>query len=239
MRLQKFIAECGVASRRKAEELISAGRVKVNGATIREMGSVVDPMKDSVTVNGERLTSPSASEKIYIMLHKPKGYITSAKDQFGRPDVAALVADIPHRLNPVGRLDFDTSGLLLMTNDGDLTYKLTHPKYEVEKVYIARVKGTADEEAIGKLRTGIEIDGKVTAPAKAFIIKQQPGSTSIKITIHEGRNRQVRKMLEALGLPVITLKRIATGTLYLGDLESGKWRHLSKTEVRTLQKMYT
>jgi pseudouridine synthase len=169
------------------------------------------------------------------MLHKPKGYITSAKDQFGRPDVTLLVAAVPARLFPVGRLDFDTSGLLLMTNDGDLTYKLTHPKHEIDKVYIARISGKTDEKTLSDLRNGVMIDGKKTALAKAVIVKNWGDSASIKISIHEGRNRQVRKMLDAVGCKVLALKRIATGKLYLGELAEGKYRHLTKDEISYLK----
>jgi len=235
VRLQKYIADCQAASRRKAEELIAAGKVFVNGEVVTEMGCKIEPGVDKVELDGKILIPPD--EKVYIMLHKPKGYITSVKDQFGRPDVSLLTAGIPARLFPVGRLDCDTSGLLLMTNDGDLAYKLTHPKHEVEKVYIARVSGQADEMVLAKLREGVIIDGKKTAPAKAMIVKNWGNSASIKITIHEGRNRQVRKMLDVVGCKVLSLKRVATGRLYLGELEEGKYRHLTRDEVSYLLKL--
>ncbi|MCL2702101.1 MAG: rRNA pseudouridine synthase [Defluviitaleaceae bacterium] len=235
IRLQKYIADCQAASRRKAEELIAAGQISVNGGVITEMGYKIDPGTDRVELGGRILVPPG--EKIYIMLHKPKGYITTAKDQFGRPDVAALVAGIPARLFPVGRLDYDTSGLLLMTNDGDLTYRLTHPKHEVPKVYIARVSGQVNEQVLSDLRDGVVIDGKKTASAKAVIVKDWGGSASLKISIHEGRNRQVRKMLDAVGCKVLALKRVATGRIYLGELPEGKYRHLSADEVAYLKKL--
>jgi pseudouridine synthase len=235
LRLQKYIADCQAASRRKAEELIAAGQVTVNGVVITEMGHKINPAADKVELNGRVLLPPD--EKIYIMLHKPKGYITTAKDQFGRPDVSSLVAAIPARLFPVGRLDCDTSGLLLMTNDGGLTYKLTHPKHMIDKIYIARVNGTVDEQALSRLRDGIVIDDKKTAPAKAVIVKDWGTSTSLKISIHEGRNRQVRKMLDAVGCKVLALKRVATGRLFLGDLAEGKYRHLSTDEIAYLKKL--
>jgi len=212
--------------------MIQDGRVAVNGIVVTEMGIVVDPDKDIVEVNGKKINPPD--KKIYVMLHKPKGYITSAKDQFGRPDVATLVSTIPARLFPVGRLDYDTSGLLLMTNDGDLTYKLTHPKHEVDKVYVARVIGKPEEADLIKLRAGVEIEGQITAPAKVHLVKDWGTTASLRITIREGRNRQVRKMLAAVGLTVLTLKRVATGGLFLGDLEVGKYRFLTKDEVEKL-----
>ena len=239
MRLQKYIADCQAASRRKAEELISAGQVKVNGEIITEMGHKIDPDVDRVELKN-RILLP-AEEKVYIMLHKPQGYITTVKDQFGRPDVTLLTAGVPGRLFPVGRLDYNTSGLLLMTNDGDLAFKLTHPSHMVEKVYIARVSGPLDGEALKRLREGVVIDGKKTAPAKVIILKNRENAvssktTAIKITIHEGRNRQVRKMLDAIGCKVASLKRVATGRLDLRDLPEGKYRHLTADEVDYLKK---
>jgi pseudouridine synthase len=235
LRLQKYMADCQIASRRKAEEYISAGLVKVNGATVTELGTKIDPDSDTVEYCGS-VIRPS-EEKAYVMLHKPDGYITSAKDQFGRPDVSQLVADIPARLYPVGRLDYDTSGLLLMTNDGDLAYKLTHPKHEVEKVYIARIKGVMDSETIKSLESGVEIDGRKTAPARVSVVKDWGGSMSVRLVIHEGRNRQVRKMLEAVGCRCMALKRVATGRLFLGDLPKGRHRFLTAAEINYLKNL--
>lgn len=234
IRLQKYIADCQVASRRKAEEMIAGGRVRINGAVVRDMGLKVTDA-DRVEVDG-RLITPAA-DKVYVMLHKPGGYVTTVRDQFGRPDVMSLVAGVPGRLFPVGRLDYNTSGLLIMTNDGELAHKLMHPSHTVEKVYIARVKGRVDDEGLRLLREGLLIDGKKTAPAKAVIVKEREGSVSVKITIHEGRNRQVRKMLDAIGCKVLTLKRVATGRLSLGDLTEGRYRHLTPGEVAYLQKL--
>jgi 23S rRNA pseudouridine2605 synthase len=175
-------------------------------------------------------------EKIYIMLHKPEGYVTTVKDQFGRPTALDLLEGSGFaRLYPVGRLDYDSSGLLLLTNDGELTYKLTHPKHDIDKVYVARVFGVPTQEDLANLRAGIEIDGKKTAPAGAELIKTEGAYASLKITLHEGRNRQVRKMCEAINHPVASLKRVATGKLFLGALKKGEYRKLTKREIEYLQ----
>lgn len=237
VRLQKFIADCQVASRRKAEELIASGQITVNGRVVTELGTKIEPGEDEVLYKGTPLKP--AEEKVYVMLHKPDGYITAAVDQFGRPAVTELVNDVEARLFPVGRLDYDTSGLLLMTNDGELTYKLTHPKHMVEKVYVARVKGKPSPGDLKRFTDGLEIDGVKTAPAKIKIVKEweEAGHTSLKITIHEGRNRQVRKMLDIIGMKVVTLKRVATGRLFLGDLPKGKYRFLTREEVKYLKSL--
>ncbi|MGM9916649.1 pseudouridine synthase [Anaerotignum sp.] len=237
-RLQKFLAEAGVASRRKAEELIAQGKVKVNGKVVTEMGMKIDPAKDEVTYLDKKVTTKD-TKMVYIMLYKPEGYVTTAKEQFGRPAVMDLVKGVKERIFPVGRLDYDTSGLLLLTNDGDLTYKLTHPKHDVDKTYIAKLYGIPDEGALQKFRRGVVIDGKRTKPAKIQIIdKDKDGRfCTAEIIIHEGRNRQVRKMCEAIKHPVAQLKRVATGELKLGDLQKGKYRHLTEKEVKYLKKL--
>ncbi len=237
-RLQKFLAEAGVASRRKAEELIAQGKVKVNGKVVTEMGIKIDPAKDEVTYLGKKVTTKD-TKMVYIMLYKPEGYVTTAKEQFGRPAVMDLIKGVKERIFPVGRLDYDTSGLLLLTNDGDLTYKLTHPKHDVDKTYIAKLYGIPDEGALQKFRRGVVIDGKRTKPAKIQIIdKDKDGRfCTAEISIHEGRNRQVRKMCEAIKHPVAQLKRVATGELKLGDLQKGKYRHLTEKEVKYLKKL--
>ncbi len=237
-RLQKFLAEAGVASRRKAEELIAQGKVKVNGKVVTEMGMKIDPAKDEVTYLDKKVTTKN-TKMVYIMLYKPEGYVTTAKEQFGRPAVMDLVKGVKERIFPVGRLDYDTSGLLLLTNDGDLTYKLTHPKHDVDKTYIAKLYGVPDEGALQKFRRGVVIDGKRTKPAKIQIIdKDKDGRfCTAEIIIHEGRNRQVRKMCEAIKHPVAQLKRVATGELKLGDLQKGKYRHLTEKEVKYLKKL--
>ncbi|MGN0133856.1 MAG: pseudouridine synthase [Anaerotignum sp.] len=237
-RLQKYLAEAGVASRRKAEELIAQGKVKVNGKVVTEMGIKIDPAKDEVTYLDKKVTTKD-TKMVYIMLYKPEGYVTTAKEQFGRPAVMDLVKGVKERIFPVGRLDYDTSGLLLLTNDGDLTYKLTHPKHDVDKTYIAKLYGIPDEGALQKFRRGVVIDGKRTKPAKIQIIdKDKDGRfCTAEIIIHEGRNRQVRKMCEAIKHPVAQLKRVATGDLKLGDLQKGKYRHLTEKEIKYLKKL--
>jgi 23S rRNA pseudouridine2605 synthase len=232
-RLQKYIAESGIASRRKAEELIKQGRVKVNNIIVTEMGTKVTE-NDIVEVDGKKIKQNE--EKIYVALNKPTGYVTTAKDQFDRPAVVDLVKELNVRLFPVGRLDFDTSGLLILTNDGDITFKITHPKHEMKKVYKAEIKGSPEEKHIEMFENGIEIEDTVTAPAKLKIIKGYGNRTEVEITIHEGKNRQIRKMFEKLGFPVLKLRRIEIGKIKLGDLPEGKWRYLTQDEVKSLMK---
>ncbi|KXL52560.1 ribosomal large subunit pseudouridine synthase B [Anaerotignum neopropionicum] len=235
-RLQKFLAEAGVASRRKAEELIAAGKIKVNGKVVTELGTKVDPKKDEVLYLDKEVSKKEV-DLVYIMLHKPEGYVTTAKEQFGRPGVMDLVSQIEARIFPVGRLDYDTSGLLLLTNDGELTYKLTHPKHDVDKTYIAKLYGTPDDMDLQKFRRGVFIDGRQTKPAKMQILERGERQSTVEIVIHEGRNRQVRKMCEAIKHPVAQLKRVATGELKLGDLPKGKYRHLTPKEVKYLKSL--
>lgn len=233
MRLQKYIAECGVASRRSAEKMIECGRVSVNGEIVDYMGCLVNPETDIVEVDGVRIEAES--KKYYIMLNKPKNYVTTVSDEFGRPTVMQLVSDINARIYPVGRLDFDTTGLLIMTNDGEFANILTHPRHTVNKVYIARVDKVPTEEQLEKLRRGVELDGVMTSPARAETIKRPQKGIEVKITIHEGRNRQVRRMLESVGINVMSLKRISVGSLTLGNLPEGKWRALSDAEINKLR----
>lgn len=237
-RLQKFLAEAGVASRRRAEELIAQGKVKVNGRVVTEMGLKIDPEKDEVSYL-DRKISKKDTKLVYLMLHKPVGYVTTAKEQFGRPAVVDLIKGVNARIFPVGRLDYDTSGLLLLTNDGDLTYKLTHPKHDVEKTYIAKLYGVPDEGALQKFRRGVVIDGRKTKPAKIQILEREKDGRfcTVEIVIHEGRNRQVRKMCESIKHPVAQLQRVATGELKLGDLPKGKYRHLTEKEIRYLKRL--
>lgn len=233
MRLQKYMAMAGVASRRKSEELISQGKVKVNGKVITEMGFDVDEFSDDVSVSNQLIEIER--RQVYILLNKPTGYITSAKDQFGRKTVLDLVASINERVYPVGRLDYDTSGLLLLTNDGELTNKLTHPKHDVSKTYLAKVKGVPTAEELQKFEKGIVIDGKPTKAATIAIAKIFQKNALLEITITEGRNRQVRKMCEAIGHDVITLQRTKIGKIELdAELALGKWRYLTKKEVEYL-----
>ncbi|MBQ7109570.1 MAG: rRNA pseudouridine synthase [Clostridia bacterium] len=237
LRLQKFLADCGVASRRGAEALIKEGRVRVNGEVIREMGVKVDEENDIIEFDGERLKPQN--KMIYIMLNKPEGFVTTVSDDKGRATVMSLVSEIPARIYPVGRLDYDTEGLLLLTNDGELTYKITHPKNNIEKTYIAEVTGNIGMDTILSLRNGVYIDGVRTSPAKVEVVGATRLGTKLEITIHEGRNRQVRRMFEAVGCIVKKLKRTEEAGLKLGHLPLGKWRRLSESEVNMLKKIGT
>lgn len=233
MRLQKFMAKCGVASRRKSEEIILEGRVKVNKVVIKELGSKVDCKQDAVTVDGKQIKFEE--NNIYILLNKPTGYITTVSDELGRKTVLDLLKDINKRVYPVGRLDCDTSGLLLLTNDGDLAYKLTHPKHEIEKKYVAKVEGIPTEKNLYKFRNGLEIEDYVTSKAKVKIIKIDKNTSSLEIVIHEGKNRQVRKMCSKIGHPVIELKRVEMDKIKLNDVKEGEWRYLRSQEVNYLK----
>ena len=230
-RLQKYLALCGVASRRRAEEMILDGLVQVNGITVREMGVKVLP-GDEVRVRGD-LIRPE-EEKRYILYYKPVGEMCTVSDPEGRPTVLDGFRDFPVRLYPVGRLDYDSEGLLLLTNDGDLAAYLTHPRNEVDKGYIARVSLELSEEKLHALRRGVMIDGRRTAPAKVRVLRKDAFSTDILITIHEGRNRQIRKMVESIGHQVVRLKRVQYGEVSLGDMERGQWRDLTPEEIRSL-----
>lgn len=234
MRLNKYIAAAGVCSRRKADELIANGNVRINGAVMKEMGyDVAD--SDTVQVNGRTISA--ASKKVYVAVNKPLGYITSMDDDRSRATVAELVADIPERLFPVGRLDYNTTGLLIMTNDGDLTYTLTHPKHEVWKTYIATVSGVISDNRIARLRKGVDIGGFVTSPAKVRVIKQMPRHAVVEISIHEGKNRQVRKMFATVGNKVQELERVSIGDIRLGRLMSGHYRKLTREEIEYLKSL--
>ena len=233
VRLQKYIAMSGAASRRAAEKLIEEGRVSVNGEPVIEQGVKVEIGCDRVCLDGEELKLKN--KHYYIMLNKPVGYVSTVTDQFDRPTVVDLVKkDINTRIFPVGRLDYDTEGLLLMTNDGDFTYRITHPKYHVDKTYIAEIKGGMTIADMNKLRRGFRVEDYTTSPAKAEILDAVDGHTYVQITIHEGKNRQVRKMFETLGYTVTGLKRISIGEVELGNLPLGRWRHLTSHEINCL-----
>ena len=234
MRLQKYLASCGVASRRASEKLIADGRVSVDGLVITEMGTQVEEGQH-VTVDGKPVT-PEA-EKHYLMYHKPAGEVTTAHDPEGRATVLDRFKDYPVRLYPVGRLDYDSEGLLLLTNDGDLTERMLHPSREVEKVYLARVSNVVTPEEARRLERGVMVDGRMTARAKAKILSQQNLFTDMLITIHEGRNRQVRKMVEQIGHQVVLLRRIRFGPLKLGDLPRGMWRPLTQEELKQVTEL--
>lgn len=232
-RLQKVIAHAGITSRRKAEELIVAGRVSVNGQIVKELGVQVSA-KDRVEVDGVPIEQESP---VYYMLYKPRGVISAVTDDKKRKVVLDFFTEVPERLYPVGRLDYDTSGLLLLTNDGDLSQKLMHPKHEVDKVYVAKVKGIADKKQLLPLSRGIRIEGKKTAPARFEILSTDAATKTsiVQLTIHEGRNHQVKNMLKAVGLPVQKLKREMYGSLTLAGLRPGEYRELTKKEVNELK----
>lgn len=233
VRLQKYMAECGIASRRKSEELIAQGSVKVNGRTA-SIGDKIDPIKDIIAVNGRRI----AKEKkdYYIMLHKPRGFITTMSDEMGRKCVAELVSDVGARIYPVGRLDRDSEGLLLLTNDGEFANMMMHPKHHVPKTYRVTVRPSITDEQLDAFATGIMIDGRMTAPAEVRVLVKEPGRVVLEIVLREGRNRQIRKMCEELELEVARLKRISMGSVKLGMLPQGKWRELTPEEVNRLIK---
>ena len=235
MRLQKYMALAGVASRRKSEEIILNGDVKVNNKKVTELGSKVDPKKDKVMVNDKIIKIES--RKIYIMLNKPLGYVSTVKDEKGRKKVIDLIDGIDERIYPVGRLDADTTGLLILTNDGDLTYKITHPSNNVVKKYIAIVEGVPNKKELMQLREGIYIDGKKTSKAKIKILKRFDNDSIIEVNIMEGRNRQVKKMFEKVNHPVKRLKRIAIGDINIGNLDIGNYRFLNDDEVKYLNSL--
>lgn len=234
MRINKYMAECGVASRRACDEMILEGRVKVNGKKIDTPGLEVNEFNDVVTLDGRRITL--VSKKYYIMLHKPKGYVTTVKDDKGRKTVMELIK-IRSRLYPVGRLDYDTEGLLLLTNDGQLAYALTHPSHEVPKTYIAKIKGKISDTEVRQLRKGVEIDGKMTLPAVVKIIDTDDEFSRVEVTIKEGRNHQIKKMFEVVGKEVVFLKRTAIGPLKLGGLGRGEYKNLTSKEIEILKAM--
>jgi len=234
IRLQKFLASSGVASRRKAEILIKSGRIRVDGKVVSEMGIRINPDTQVVHCD-EQLVKPARKEDlVYILVNKPGGYVTTVSDPQGRPIVTSLLKGIKIRVYPVGRLDFDTEGALLMTNDGELAHKILHPKFETSKTYEVLVEGNPSRQSIDRLRKGIWIDGKKTWPAKITYVKQKEQTTLYRITIHEGRKRQVRKMFQAIAHPVLHLKRTAYGQLTLGSMKSGSYRFLSSNEVKKI-----
>lgn len=232
IRLQKFLADAGVASRRKCEELIAQGRVEVDGRAVSAPGTKVIG-NETITVDGKEVKTDR--KKVYILLNKPVGYISSARDQFSRKTVLDLVDTVNERIYPVGRLDYDTSGLILLTNDGEFANLMMHPSHETEKVYRAVVKGKLGDDEIKMLQDGIAINGYVTSPAKVRVTETGRSDSTVEITIHEGRNRQVRHMFEALNHPVLHLKRVAIGPVKISGLEEGKWRYLSRNELEEIR----
>jgi 23S rRNA pseudouridine2605 synthase len=231
MRLAKYLAHAGLASRRKAEELIACGQVRVNGQLVEKPAFTVDPQTDCIEVNG---TPVNLEAKQYILLYKPSGYLSTVTDPFGRPTVMDLIGDIGRRLYPVGRLDFDTEGLLLLTNDGEFTNKMIHPRHQVAKRYQAIVKGRVLPSELKRLEKGIELEDGWTSPAKALLVRSGPNESTVEIEIHEGRKRQVKRMFQAIGHPVIHLVRTGFGILDLTNLTIGQYRHLTHDEVNQL-----
>ena len=233
-RLQKFIANQGICSRRKAEEYITSGRIKVNGNVIMELGTKIDPSKDVVEVDGKKISNISG-KKVYILLNKPIGYVTTTRDQFNRNTVLDLV-NVKEKVLPVGRLDMYTSGAIILSNDGDFIYKITHPKYEVEKTYNVTLKGQVTDEEIEQLRNGVQIENYVTGKAKVKILRidKEKDLSRVELIIHEGKNREVRKMCEAIGRKVLALHRTKIGNISVKDLRLGTWRYLKPNEIKSL-----
>jgi 23S rRNA pseudouridine2605 synthase len=229
-RIQKILSQAGVASRRASEQLMLEGRVTVNGETIRELGTKADPAADDIRVDGRRIRIPE--RHIYLLLNKPRGYMTTRSDPQKRPTVIDLLKGVREYIYPVGRLDYDSEGLLILTNDGDLAARLTHPRHGVPRVYEARVLGEPDAHDLRRLSKGVVIDGRRTEPAKVASL----GPNQLRITVHEGRNRQVRKMCEAIGHPVTELRRVSVGPIRDSKLKLGQWRELSPQEVESLRR---
>jgi pseudouridine synthase len=234
-RLQKVIAYGGIVSRRKAEELIMAGKVKVNGITVKELGTKINPGTDLVEVEGKKIET--MVKPVYYMLNKPRGYVTTVRDQFNRLTVLDLLKDIKCRVYPVGRLDYETEGLLLLTNDGELAFKLTHPKNKVDKVYEVLVEGSVSKTTLQQLAKGVMLDAGKTLPAKVKVLKSRPYQTLVELTIREGRNRQVRRMMAAVGHKVKQLKRTKIAFLELKDLKQGQYRSLTLAEIERLKSL--
>lgn len=234
IRINKYFTDCGILSRRAAENEIEAGRVKVNGK-VATMGQKIDPKRDIVEYKGERIKYQNAKRFTYIMLNKPCGYLTTMSDDRGRQCVAELISDVGTRVYPVGRLDMYSDGLLLFTDDGDLANMLTHPKHEIPKIYHVKVKGARDDKKIEALGKSMEIDGYKIEPVKVDLISARDNACVLKMTLYEGRNRQIRKMCENVHLEVLSLRRVAIGNILLGALPQGKWRYLSGAEVKYLK----
>ncbi len=233
-RLQKFIANQGICSRRKAEEYISSGRIKVNGEVVTELGTKINPSKDIIEVDDKKISN-IAGKKVYILLNKPIGYVTTTKDQFNRNTVLDLVK-VKEKVLPVGRLDMYTSGAIILSNDGDFIYKITHPKYEVEKTYNVTLKGQITDDEVENLKNGVKVDDYITGKAKVKILRidEEKGLSRVEIIIHEGKNREVRKMCEAIGRKVLALHRTKIGNISVKDLRLGTWRYLKSNEIKSL-----
>lgn len=233
-RLQKILSRAGIASRREAERMITAGRVAVDGTVVTELGAKADPGRNRITVDGKPVSLEE--KRLYVLLNKPVGYVTTMKDPEGRPIVTDLLKGVGTRVFPVGRLDYNTEGLLLLTNDGEWANRLAHPRHEVDKEYLVRVRGSVSKEQISRLAAGVELEDGKTAPAVVKLVRESDNNTWISVTIHEGRYRQVRRMCEAASLSVIRLRRVRYGSLALGDLKPGEYRLLTPAEVKELVK---
>ncbi len=236
VRLNKFIAHAGVCSRREADRWIAEGRISVNGQVVLELGEKIDRGRDRVQANGKPVRTEQ-ERLVYILLNKPAGRVVSVKDPFGRPTVMELLHHLPARVYPVGRLDLDTEGALLLTNDGDLALRLTHPRYGVTKIYEVRVEGEPGEEDLDKVRRGIFLEGRKSAPARVLVVRRGRQHTSLKVEIHEGRKREIRKLFEAVGYPVAGLVRVDFAGLTLEGLKPGQWRYLKTAEVSRLKRI--
>jgi len=233
IRLNKFIARAGEASRREADRLIVSGKVRVNGVMVTDLGRTVDEFKDRVEVNGQEIALQK--DLVYLVLHKPVGYLVTREDPHGRPTIYNLLPKVRTGLFPVGRLDFDSEGLLLLTNDGELAFRLTHPRFQVRKTYLVKVEGEVDGNKVARLEKGVRLEDGKTAPARIRVLTAGSGSSLLRVEIHEGRKREVRRMFEAVGHRVTMLKRIAFAGLELSPLPSGRWRFLSAKETKALK----
>ena len=234
IRLNKFLAQAGVASRREVDKLITEGKIKVNGRVVQTLGTQIDDQRDCVEIEGKPVKR--SGEMAYLMLNKPPGYLVTLKDPFKRPTVKELLPSLKERVFPVGRLDYDSEGLLLLTNDGEMAHRLAHPRYKIQKIYRVNVKGIPDPSKISRLEKGILLDGKKTAPARIDKLREGAKKTHFQVQIYEGRKREVKRMFEAVGHRVLHLKRIEFGGIRLGKLRTGKWRFLTRKEVNHLQK---
>lgn len=235
IRLQKFVAECGLMSRRAAEKEILAGNITVNGEAV-EVGRVIDPARDKVRYKGRPVTKKRNSHKLYLMLNKPRGYVTTMSDDKDRKCVASLVKDVGERVYPVGRLDYESEGMLILTNDGELANKLMHPKHHIPKTYNVRIEGNVTKEQLKTLNSEMEIDGYKIMPVETKVLRAKNGYTMLEMILKEGRNRQIRKMCEQVGLEITILRRVAVGDIEMTDLRAGKWRWLTKEEIEYLIK---
>lgn len=235
IRLQKFVAECGLMSRRAAEKEILAGNITVNGEAV-EVGRVIDPTRDKVRYKGRPVAQKRNSHKLYLMLNKPRGYVTTMSDDKDRKCVASLVKDVGERVYPVGRLDYESEGMLIMTNDGDLANKLMHPKHHIPKTYNVRIEGNVTKDQLKTLNSEMEIDGYKIMPVETKVLRAKNGYTMLEMVLKEGRNRQIRKMCEQVGLEITILRRVAVGEIEMTDLRAGKWRWLTKEEIEYLIK---